>query len=97
MKQNLLAPLTILTGLVACIALMALSNLFTPIVQFIHTGTITPLQAIACLLLSAGGFWACYLLLNNLCAYFVPRMEKGHEIQPETLRKGEASELERKQ
>ncbi len=74
MKRTFLAPIAVLFGLVGVVVLMAQSNLFDPIVQFIHNGSITPLQAVICLLFTGAGFAACYYLLNILCSYFVPRM-----------------------
>lgn len=62
----------VLLGLVGSAALMAGTNVFTPVVQFIHSGTITPLQAGVCLVFTMAGFTACYFLLNLLCSYFVP-------------------------
>ncbi len=88
MKQTLLAPVTIFLGFIGSMLVMAESNLFTPIVQFIHSGNITALQAIFCLLFTAAGFAACYYLLNILCSYFVPRMETGDRECPQTKDNG---------
>ena len=74
MKRTIITPISILFGLIGCIAVMAASDLFTPLIQFIHSGTITPLQGAACLVFTVAGFTACYLLLNLLCSYFVPRI-----------------------
>ena len=74
MKRTLLAPITVLAGIIGSMVLMAKSDFFIPIVQFIHTGSITPLQALICLLFTGAGFAGCYCLLNILCSYFVPRM-----------------------
>lgn len=74
MKRTFLAPLAVLTGIVGSVLLMAKSELFTPIIQFIHSGSIRPLQAVLCLLFTGAGFAVCYYLLNILCSYYVPRM-----------------------
>lgn len=76
MKRTFLAPITVLLGLIGSMTMMAKSDLFTPVVQFVHNGCITPLQAFACLLFTVAGFASCYFLLNILCSYFVPRMGK---------------------
>ncbi len=75
MNQTFIAPTLVLLGLIGSIVLMAGSSVFTPLLRFIHSGAITPLQACACLVFTVAGFVACYSLLNLLCSYFVPRMD----------------------
>ncbi|MBU1231618.1 MAG: hypothetical protein KKD01_09365 [Proteobacteria bacterium] len=74
MNRTVITPMIVLFGLLGSVALMAGSDVFTPLIQFVHNGVITPLQAAACLLFTVAGFAACYFLLNLLCSYFVPRM-----------------------
>ncbi len=74
MNRTLIAPMLILLGLITTLVLMAGSSVFTPLVRFIHSDTITPLQTGICLAFSLAGFAACYLLLNLICGYFVPRI-----------------------
>lgn len=74
MKRTFLSPVAVLSGIVGSIILIAKSDFFTPVVQFVHTGPITPQQAFICLLFTAAGFAACYYLLNILFGYFVPRI-----------------------
>ena len=75
MKRTLLAPVAVFLGIIGALVLMARSDIFMPLIQFIHTGNITPLQAVGCLFFSAAGFAACYFLLQILCGYFVPRIQ----------------------
>ena len=75
MNRTAAAPMLVLLGLIVSVVMMAGSSIFTPLIQFVHTGAITPLQAAACLLFTVAGFAACYFLLNLLCSYFVPRMD----------------------
>jgi hypothetical protein len=77
MNKTILTPILILTGILGFMAVMASTNLFTPVVSFIHTGSITPSQALACLLFTIFGFAAPFYFLNSLCHYFVPRIEAG--------------------
>ncbi len=77
MNRTFITPVIVLLGLVGSVALMAGSNLFTPLVRFIHSGAITPLQAGICLVFTVAGFAACYFLLNLICSYFVPRIDTG--------------------
>ncbi|MEA3547223.1 MAG: hypothetical protein U9R66_06130 [Thermodesulfobacteriota bacterium] len=74
MNRTVIAPMFVLFGLIGTV-LMAGSNVFDPLVRFIHSGAITPLQAGICLVFTAAGFLACFFLLNLLCSYFVPRLE----------------------
>lgn len=74
MNRTFLTPLFVLLGLLGSVALMAVSDVFSPLIQFIHNGAITPLQAGACFVFTVAGFAACYFLLNLLCSYFVPRI-----------------------
>ena len=76
MNKTVIAPLLVFLGLIGSIVLMAGSSVFTPLIQFIHNDAITPLQAGLCLVFSLAGFAVCYVLLNLLCSYFVPRMDK---------------------
>ncbi len=76
MNRTFLTPITILIGIVGSVGLMAGSNIFDPLIQFIHTGDITPTQAVFCLLFTVGGFAAYFYLLNLICSYFVPRIDK---------------------
>ena len=81
MNRTILTPLFVLSGIAGTIALMAGTNLFDPLIKFIHSETLTPLEAGACLLFTVAGFAASYFLLNTLCSYFVPRintLDKSH-------------------
>ncbi len=74
MNRTFFAPVIILSGLAGSIVLMARTSVFLPLVRFIHSDSITAMQAIACLVFTAAGFACCYFLLNILCSYYVPRM-----------------------
>ncbi len=74
MNRNVITPMLVLLGLIATVALMAGSSVFTPLVRFIHSETITPLQTGICIAFSLAGFAGCYFLLNLICGYFVPRI-----------------------
>lgn len=77
MNKTVLTPILILTGLLGIMAVMAATNLFTPVITFIHTDSITPSQAVACIVFTIFGFAAVYYCLNRLCHYFIPRIEAG--------------------
>lgn len=86
MNRTIITPMFVLLGLVGSAALMAGTNVFTPVVQFIHSGTITPLQAGVCLVFTVAGFAACYFLLDLLCSYFVPRIDMSSEGSGVTIK-----------
>ena len=77
MNRTIVTPILILAGVGTTLALMAATNIFKPLMHFIHTGGITPFQAGLCVGFTFLGFGACYVLLNQLCSYFVPRIEEG--------------------
>jgi len=75
MQRTFITPLLVLLGIVGLCTLMATTNLFDPLIHFIHTGDITPVQAVMCLFFTVGGFVAYFYLLNLICSYFVPRID----------------------
>ena len=74
MNRTILAPLFVLSGICGTIVLMAVTNVFDPLVKFIHNEAITPVEAGACLIFTMAGLGVSYFLLNILCSYFVPRI-----------------------
>jgi hypothetical protein len=77
MNKTILTPILILGGILGIMAVMALTHLFTPVVAFIHSGSINLSQALVCLLFTVFGFAAAFYYLNSLCRYFVPRIDAG--------------------
>jgi len=75
-KRTFITPVLVLLGIVGICSLMATTTLFDPLIHFIHTGEITPIQAVLCLLFTVGGFAAYLYLLNLICSYFVPRIDE---------------------
>ncbi|MEN8188693.1 MAG: hypothetical protein ABFS19_02515 [Thermodesulfobacteriota bacterium] len=77
MQRTIVAPLAVLFGIIVVLLLASRTSIFTPLIQFIHTGEITVIQAALCIVFSGAGFAACYTCLMLLCSYFVPRMDSG--------------------
>ncbi len=75
MQRTFLTPVLVLFGIIGICCLMAGTDIFDPLVRFIHTGDITPGQAVLCLLFTIGGFVAYFYLLNLIYSYFVPRID----------------------
>ncbi len=92
------ALLLVVSGYITVITLMAGTNLFDPLVKFIHQDAISPLEAGACIVFTGLGFAASYYLLNIVCNYFVPRLgaeitlDNG-KIQERTERQGQAENI----
>ncbi len=85
MNRTYKTPLLVLLGIIGLCALMAGTNIFDPLVHFIHTGEITPLQAGACLVFTVAGFAAYFHLLSLLCSFFVPRIGTDNKSSGATL------------
>ena len=86
MQRTFITPVLVLLGIVGICSLMATTSLFDPLIHFIHTGVITPTQAVLCLLFTVGGFVAYFYLLNLICSYFVPRIDT--EVQSNGANQG---------
>lgn len=74
-KRSVWTPVAVLSGIIAICLLAAGSDVFASLVRFIHADRITPFEALLCMVFTVAGFWLCYLLLNFLCGYFVPRLD----------------------
>ncbi len=82
---SIFALLLVVSGYITVITLMAGTNLFDPLVKFIHQDAISPLEAGTCIVFTGLGFAASYYLLNIVCNYFVPRLgseSKGSNGEP---------------
>ena len=72
MNKSILIPVSISLFFICLGAIMAFTDLFHPIIVFIHSKNITPFQAGACILGSVVGFYLVFHLLVRLGAYFLP-------------------------
>ena len=73
MKKQIWVPVTVALFLIALLSLMAYSDLFQPVITYIHSQQITPLQTVICLLAAAIGFYLVYKVLAKLGEYFLPK------------------------
>lgn len=80
MQRTFITPVLVLLGIIGICSVMATTTLFDPLIHFIHTGEITPMQAVYCLLFTVGGFAAYLYLLNLICSYFVPRIDVAAQV-----------------
>ena len=52
---------------------MVLTDLFQPLITYIHAQNITPLQGLFCVLIAALGFYLVFKVLAKLGEYFLPK------------------------
>ena len=91
MNRTLLGPILVFMGIAGVIALAAKTDVFQPLIAFVHSDAINPLQAAACIAFTILGFAACFYLLNILCTYFVPKItanEAGGTESDQRMRNG---------
>jgi len=72
MNKNSWIPIFVSLIFIGLGALMAFTDLFHPIIVFIHSKNITPLQAMACIFSSLIGFYIVFHGLVRLGAYLLP-------------------------
>ena len=73
MKKKIWVPVTVGLFLIALLSAMAFTELFQPVITYIHSQQITPLQTVICLLAAAIGFYLVYKVLAKLGEYFLPK------------------------
>ena len=73
MKRNIWIPISVGCILIALLPTMAFTDLFQPVIAFIHNRNITLLQAVGCIVGSALGFYIAYKVLVKLGEYFLPK------------------------
>jgi len=73
MKQHIWIPISGGLFLIALLLTMALTDLFQPVITFIHNQEITPLQVVICILGSALGFYLAFKVLVKRGEYFLPK------------------------
>lgn len=75
MHKTIWLPISVGFFIIGLGGIMAFTDLFQPIIVFIHSKDITPLQAGSCILGSIVGFYIVFHLLVRLGAYFLPEDE----------------------
>lgn len=75
MSRTIIGPIVVFLLLSSAIALMSGTDLFNPVMGFIHSSSISTAGAGACLLFTIFGFAAYYFLLKMLYAHFIPRLK----------------------
>jgi hypothetical protein len=75
-KRTVVTPIVVGAALIALMVIFAVTDIFQPLVQFVHTGEITFLQAVWCLLAAGAAFGLSMKLLIMLGGYFLPKAEE---------------------
>lgn len=71
-KNKFILPFLVGSAFIISVVILAVTDLFTPLVEYLHDFTITPLGALVCLLASILIFYAVYKLLVKLGESFLP-------------------------
>jgi len=72
MNKSSWIPISVSLLFIGLGAIMAFTDLFHPIIVFIHSKNITSLQAGACIFGAVIGFYIVFHVLVRLGAYFLP-------------------------
>lgn len=72
-KSSLLLPVIVGLGLTALVAVIALTDIFDPLIAYIHENSITPVGAILCVVFAIICFYGVYKLLAMLGKSFLPK------------------------
>ena len=75
MKRSILIPISFLLVMALLGLVMARTDLFQPLISFIHSDDISPLQAAGCVVGALAGFYICLKVLIALGGYFLPDEE----------------------
>lgn len=71
-KQKYILPVIVGLGIIAVMALFAYTDVADPVIEYIHTNSITPLGAILCFVATVVAFYIVYKLLAKLGASLLP-------------------------
>lgn len=75
-KRSVFTPILVGLAIVVLMVIMAVTNVFQPLIQFIHTGEITPIEALWCFLAAVLAFGLTLKFLIMLGGYFLPKAEE---------------------
>ncbi len=72
MNKHTLVPVTVGIVLVALVAVVALTDLFSPLIVYLHDKEITPLGGILCIAFGILGFYLVFKILVKLGDIMLP-------------------------
>ena len=70
--KNILIPALVFILFIVVLLVMAFTDLFEPVIVFIHSREISTLQVIACVVGAVLGFFLVYKVLVKLGQFFLP-------------------------
>lgn len=70
--KRVLLSLAVAGGILAACIVFALTDMMDPVIQSIHTNSITPLGGLLCALIALIGFYGVYTLLVHLGDSLLP-------------------------
>lgn len=71
-KRNIRVPVVVLLIFIMVLFLMAFTDMFMPLIAYIHSQEITPLQVLFCIAGSILGFFIVFKVLVKLGEFFLP-------------------------
>ncbi len=72
-------PFIVGGGLLALLLILSLTNFFSPLAQYIHDYTITPVGAIGCLVAAVIALYGVYKILSKLGQSLLPEDDEKKE------------------
>ena len=70
-------PIIVGLGIIGVILLIASTDIMSPVIEYIHTNSITPIGAIGCIVAAIAFFYLIYKLLIKLGKSLLPSDEAG--------------------
>ena len=74
-KRNFVLPILVGAGLIAIGAIFALTDIASPLIQYIHTNSITPIGTLLCGVAAVVAFYTVFKVLSLLGKSFLPEGE----------------------
>ncbi len=71
-KKSLLLPVSVGVGLTLLVAVIALTDVFYPLINYIHENSITPLGGVLCIILAVVWIVCVYNILTRLGNNMLP-------------------------
>lgn len=73
--KHTLTPWILLTGILMTLWLIATTDIFDPVIRFLHNETGSGWQFMLCILFAALGFLIAHLLLDGICNFYSDRFD----------------------
>lgn len=75
-KRKYLFPIIVGAGLLGVTVFLGTTDAISPLIQYLHTNSISPLAGILCIIAGLAGFYGVFRILVKLGNSFLPEPEK---------------------